>query len=67
MVEGLRDDVTVTVGAVFTTVTETAGEVAGLLLAVAWSAGGDLIRPERQCCHCDGSDSADDRCSAYWC
>lgn len=33
MIEGLRDDVTVTVGAVLTTVTETGGEVAGLLLA----------------------------------
>jgi hypothetical protein len=32
MIEGLRDDVTVTVGAVFTTVTITGGEVAGLLL-----------------------------------
>lgn len=33
MIEGLRDDVTATVGAVLTTVTETGGEVAGLLLA----------------------------------
>jgi hypothetical protein len=33
MVEGLSDDATVTVGAAFATVTETAGEVAGLLLA----------------------------------
>jgi hypothetical protein len=32
-VEGLRDDATVTVGAAFATVTETEGEVAGLLLA----------------------------------
>jgi hypothetical protein len=32
MMEGLRDDVTVTVGAAFTTVTDTGGEVAGLLL-----------------------------------
>jgi hypothetical protein len=32
MIEGLRDDVTVTVGAVFTTVTKTGSEVAGLLL-----------------------------------
>ena len=31
--DGLSDDVTVTVGAVLTTVTETGGEVAGLLLA----------------------------------
>jgi hypothetical protein len=31
--EGLSEDVTATVGAVFTTVTETGGEVAGLLLA----------------------------------
>lgn len=42
-VEGLRDDMTVTVGAVLTTVTETGGEMAGLLfaspgvLAVIWS------------------------------
>jgi hypothetical protein len=42
MVDGLRDDVTLTVGAVFTTVTETGSEVAGLLfespgvLAVIW-------------------------------
>jgi hypothetical protein len=41
-VEGLSDDVTVTVGAVFTTVTEAGGEIAGLLfaspgvLAVIW-------------------------------
>jgi hypothetical protein len=33
MTDGFRDDVTLTVGAVFTTVTETAGDVAGLLLA----------------------------------
>lgn len=33
MIEGLSDDVTVTVGAVFTTVTTTGSEVAGLLLA----------------------------------
>jgi hypothetical protein len=33
MTDGFSDDVTLTVGAVFTTVTETAGEVAGLLLA----------------------------------
>ena len=32
-VEGLRDDMTVTVGAVLTTVTDTGGEMAGLLLA----------------------------------
>ena len=32
-IEGLSEDVTATVGAVFTTVTETGGEVAGLLLA----------------------------------
>ena len=32
-IEGLSDDVTATVGAVFTTVMETGGEVAGLLLA----------------------------------
>jgi hypothetical protein len=32
MIEGLMDDVTVTVGGVFTTVTETEGDVAGLLL-----------------------------------
>jgi len=32
MIEGLSDDVTLTVGAVFTTVTEAGGEVAGLLL-----------------------------------
>jgi hypothetical protein len=31
-IEGFRDDVTLTVGAVLTTVTETGGEVAGLLL-----------------------------------
>jgi hypothetical protein len=30
MIEGLRDEVTVTVGAAFTTVTVTEGEVAGL-------------------------------------
>jgi hypothetical protein len=42
-IEGLRDDVTATVGAVFPTVTETGGEIAGLLLAspgvlaVIWS------------------------------
>ena len=42
-IEGLRDEITVTVGAVFTTVTETGGETAGLLfespgvLAVIWS------------------------------
>lgn len=41
-IDGLREDVTVTVGAVFPTVTETGGEVAGLLfespgvLAVIW-------------------------------
>ena len=41
-IEGLRDDVTATVGAVFPTVTETGGETAGLLLlspgvlAVIW-------------------------------
>jgi hypothetical protein len=33
MIEGLRDEVTVTVGAAFTTVTITGSEVAGLLLA----------------------------------
>jgi hypothetical protein len=33
MIDGLTDDVTVTVGAVFTTVTETGGETAGLLFA----------------------------------
>ena len=32
-IEGFSDDVTATVGAVFTTVTETGGEIAGLLLA----------------------------------
>jgi hypothetical protein len=32
MIDGLRDDVTLTVGAAFTTVTVTGGEVAGLLL-----------------------------------
>ena len=32
-IEGLSDEVTATVGAVFTTVTETGGEVAGLLFA----------------------------------
>ena len=32
MIEGLSDDVTATVGAAFTTVTTTGGEVAGLLL-----------------------------------
>jgi hypothetical protein len=31
-IEGLRDDVTATVGTVFPTVTETGGETAGLLL-----------------------------------
>jgi hypothetical protein len=42
-VEGLTDDVTATVGAILTTVTETGGETAGLLLvspgvlAVIWS------------------------------
>jgi hypothetical protein len=43
IIEGFREDVTATVGAVLTTVTETVGEVAGLLLlspgvlAVIWS------------------------------
>lgn len=32
-IDGLREDVTDTVGAVFSTVTETGGEIAGLLLA----------------------------------
>jgi hypothetical protein len=42
MIEGLRDDVTATVGTAFPTVTETGGETAGLLLlspgvlAVIW-------------------------------